>query len=71
MPSPAARSPAAQTLIVQLTAGRGSYLPTERAVAGGHYGAHPVVAPVGPEGGRMLVEETLLAIREIWQPREA
>jgi len=62
-----ARSPAAQTLIVQLTAGRGSYLPTERAVAGGHYGAHPVVAPVGPEGGRLLVAETLLAIGELWR----
>ena len=61
-----ASSPAAQTLIVQL-AGSGSYLPTERAVSGGHYGAHPVVAPVGPEGGRMLVEESLLAIGEVWR----
>ncbi len=60
-----AQSPAAQTLVVQLAAGSGWYLPTERAVNGGHYGAHPAVAPVGPEGGRMLVNETLQAIREI------
>lgn len=61
-----ARSPAAQTLIVQLAGGTGLYLPTARAVAGGHYGAHPVVAPVGPEGGRELVEATLAAIAELF-----
>jgi hypothetical protein len=57
-----ARSPAAQTLVVQLAAGTAFYLPTERAVQGGHYGAHPVVAPVGPEGGAELVEATLAMI---------
>ncbi|OGV70082.1 MAG: hypothetical protein A3K19_27635 [Lentisphaerae bacterium RIFOXYB12_FULL_65_16] len=61
-----ARSPAAQTMVVQLAAGTGLYLPTERAVRGGHYGAHPVVAPVGPEGGRELVDATLAAIRELF-----
>ncbi len=61
-----AQSPAPQTVLAQLTAGRMSYLPTERAVQGGHYGAHPAVAPVGPEGGQTLVEETLAAIREVW-----
>jgi len=66
-----ARSPARQTLIAQLTAGRGSYLPTARAVRGGHYGAHPAVAPVGPEGGRVLVNETLSAIGDIWGPSPA
>jgi hypothetical protein len=60
-----ARSPAAQTFVVQLASGRGLYLPTARAVRGGHYGAHPVVAPVGPEGGRELVEATLALIGEI------
>jgi hypothetical protein len=65
------QSPAAQTLIVQLAAGLGWYLPGERAVSGGHYGAHPAVAPVGPDGGRMLVDETLAMIREIWDGRQA
>jgi hypothetical protein len=63
-----ARSPAAQTLVVQLAAGTGLYLPTERAVRGGHYGAHPAVAPVGPEGGRELVEATLSAIGGLFEP---
>lgn len=63
-----ARSPAAQTLVVQLACAPGLYLPTERAVRGGHYGAHPVVAPVGPEGGRELVEATLAAIGEVLAP---
>jgi hypothetical protein len=64
-----ARSPAAQTLIVQLAGerSRSAYLPTERAVRGGHYGAHPVSAPVGPEGGRLLVEETLAMIHTLWE----
>ena len=57
-----ARSRAAQTLVVQLAGGTGFYLPTERAVRGGHYGAHPVVAPVGPEGGHEWVAATLDAI---------
>jgi hypothetical protein len=63
-----ARSPAAQTFIVQL-AGRGiknggSYLPTERALKGGGYSACYNV--VGSEAGRVLVEETLKAITELW-----
>jgi hypothetical protein len=61
-----ARSPAAQTVIVQLAAGTGSYLPTERAVRGGGYGAMPAVSSVGPEGGQELVEETLRMIRELF-----
>ena len=61
-----ARSPAPQTAIVQLAAGRGSYLPTERAVRGGGYGAMPAVSTVGPEGGQELVEETLGMIQEVW-----
>lgn len=61
-----ARSPATQTFLVQL-AGRGSYLPSARAVAGGGYGAVPASTPVGPEGGRELVERTLALIAELWQ----
>jgi hypothetical protein len=53
---------------VQLACGTGLYLPSRRAVNGGHYGAHPVVAPVGPEGGQELVEATLAAIDELFPP---
>ena len=61
-----ARSPAVQTVIVQLAAGDGWYLPSERAVRGGGYGAIPAVAKVGPEGGKQLVEETLQIIQELF-----
>jgi hypothetical protein len=61
-----ARSQAAQTVVVQLAGGTGFYLPSERAVGGGHYGAHPVVAPVGPEGGHEWVEATLSVIDEVF-----
>jgi hypothetical protein len=61
-----ARSPAAQTLVVQLAAGTGWYLPTARAIEGGHYGAHPVVAPIGAEGGQELVEGTLALLSDLF-----
>lgn len=38
---------------------------------GGHYGVHPVVAPVGPEGGRCLVEEFLDLIDEVMEVRSS
>ena len=60
-----ARSPAAQTILVQLC-GRGWYLPSERAVQGGGYGAMPAVSIVGPEGGRELVSATLSLIGELF-----
>ena len=63
-----ARSPASQTAIIQLAAGRGSYLPSERAVRGGGYGAMPAVSTVGPEGGKELVEATLEMIRDLLPP---
>lgn len=59
-----ARSPAKQTAVVQL-AGRGFYLPTERAVRGGSYGAFPVVSAVGPRGGAELVERILQEIENL------
>lgn len=62
-----ARSPAAQTFVVQLAAGRGGYLPSARAVRGGGYGALPVNGHVGPEGGRALVEATLREINPLWR----
>ena len=63
-----ARSPAGQTAVVQLASGRGLYLPTERAVRGGHYGASPVVCPVGPEGGQELVEASLAVLTDLFAP---
>ncbi|MDF2723114.1 MAG: hypothetical protein K0Q59_2789 [Paenibacillus sp.] len=60
------RSPAIQTFLVQL-AGSGTYLPSPRSVAGGGYGSVPASNPVGPEGGRQLVEHTVQALRELWE----
>jgi len=61
-----ARSMAVQTFLVQL-AGPGTYVPTARAIAGKSYGAIPASTPVGPEGGRELVEWTVAAIRSLWE----
>lgn len=60
-----ARSPAVQTFVIQL-AGPGSYLPTERAVQLGGYGAVIQSSRIGPEGGQVLVEETVKAWGELW-----
>ena len=57
-----ARSPAAQTVVLQLAGGLGWYLPTAKALQGGGYGAMPAVCAVGPEGGGVFVEDTLRAI---------
>jgi len=65
-----ARSPAAQTVTMQLAGGRGMYLPSARAIKAGGYGANPVVCSVGPEGGAMLVETTLRLIRKMFGERE-
>jgi hypothetical protein len=51
-----ARSPAALTLHAQLSCDEAGYLPTERAVAAGGYGALVANGLIGPEGGQMLVE---------------
>ncbi|MBU0716012.1 MAG: hypothetical protein KJ964_11700 [Verrucomicrobia bacterium] len=61
-----ARSKAVQTFLVQHV-GSGTYLPTARAVSGKSYGAVPASTPVGPEGGRELVERTLAIIAELWK----
>ncbi|MGQ9770561.1 MAG: hypothetical protein ACUVQG_08405 [Thermogutta sp.] len=60
-----ARSPAVQTFVVQLT-GSAGYLPTERAVRGGGYGAVIQSACIGPEGGQVLVDQTVEAIKQLW-----
>jgi hypothetical protein len=62
------RSPAPLTCVVQL-AGRGpggTYLPTVRAVEGGGYSATIESTIVGPEGGRILVDESVAMLRELW-----
>lgn len=59
------RSPAVLTLIVQLSAMKLGYLPTEQAVRGGGYSADQFV--VGPEGGKVLVDRTVAAFAEMWE----
>jgi hypothetical protein len=59
------RSPAVQTFIVQL-AGPGTYLPTERAAAHGGYGAVIQSSQIGPDGGQVLVEETVARWKTLW-----
>jgi hypothetical protein len=61
-----ARSPAVQTAVVQLTSDCAAYLPTRRAVAGGGYSARIVDGVVGPEGGDVLVNETVKVLGEMW-----
>lgn len=64
-----ARSPAVQTFVVQLTAdpgGVGTYLPAARTVAGKGYGSGVYDNVVGPEGGQVIVEETVGAIANLW-----
>ena len=64
-----ARSPATMTCVVQLAGrGRPSYLPTARAVEGGGYSAIIQSNQVGPEGGRMLVDESVAMLKELWMP---
>lgn len=59
-----ARSPALLTFVVQLACGHSEYLPTTRAVQGGGYSAEQYL--VGPEGGRVLVEETIKRLEALW-----
>ncbi|NQT16048.1 MAG: hypothetical protein HQ582_25050, partial [Planctomycetes bacterium] len=61
-----ARSPADQTMVVQLTSDCAAYLPTRRAVAGGGYSARIVDGVVGPEGGDVLVNETVRILETMW-----
>ncbi len=61
-----ARSKAVQTFVVQLV-GPGTYLPTERAVRGGHYSAIVHSNLVGPEGGQVLVDRTVELIDSMWE----
>ncbi len=60
-----ARSPALQTFVIQLT-GPGTYLPSARGTQGGAYGAIPQSNTVGPEGGRVLVDQTVGMLETLW-----
>lgn len=63
------RSRALQTFLIQLAdgSGNGFYLPTQRALDGGHYSAMIKSNWVGPKGGKVLVEETLRAIDSLFE----
>ncbi len=61
-----ARSKAVQTFLIQHVGG-GTYVPTERAIAGRSYGAVPASTPIGPAGGRELAEWTIDAINALWK----
>ena len=61
-----ANSPATQTFVVQL-AGSGTYLPTQRSIEGGAYGAVPASTIFGPEGGDELVDHTVQIINSLWE----
>jgi hypothetical protein len=60
-----ARSKAIQTFVVQLV-GPGTYLPTKKAVRGGHYSAVVHSSLVGPEGGNVLVNRSVNIINSLW-----
>lgn len=60
------RSPATQTFVVQL-AGSASYLPTERAIKQGGYGAIEKTCVVGPQAGEVIVSESLRLLGELWE----
>ncbi|MBX3175728.1 MAG: hypothetical protein KF886_00060 [Candidatus Hydrogenedentes bacterium] len=63
-----AKSPAMHTFLIQLC-GPGTYVPTPQAAAGGGYSAVVQSNAVGPEGGQVLVDETVAALKALW-PRE-
>jgi len=61
-----ARSIATQTLIAQLACDDGGYLPTDRAIKGGHYSAAVASGKVGPESGKLYVDYTVGYINGLW-----
>jgi hypothetical protein len=62
-----ARSKAVQTFVVQIACESGGYLPTEEALRGGHYSTAIHSNLVGPEGGNILVDETVKQIDAMWR----
>ncbi len=65
-----ARSPATQTVLIQLTGqvdDHGYYVPTDDAIPRGSYSVGIRESVVGPEGGQILVDETVKAIDELFR----
>jgi len=60
------RSPAVQTMVVQLAVDCMGYLPTQRAVQAGGYSAREIEGLIGPKGGTVLVDETVKALKGLW-----
>lgn len=60
-----AGSKAVLTFVVQLSCRHCGYLPTARAVKAGGYSAEKYV--VGPQGGQVLVNETVRRINAMWK----
>ncbi len=44
------------------------YLPTVLAIEGGSYSGLPHVNKVGPEGGQILVDQTVRAMQALFAP---
>ncbi len=65
------RSNAKLTFLVQLSGGDyAGYLPSPRAIEGKAYlGYSAMVTQVGPEGGQILVDETVNIIDSLWEKR--
>lgn len=62
-----ARSIATQTFISQLSGDDAGYLATEAAIRGGSYSVCVAAGLVGPEGGQLLVDQTVNYINELWK----
>lgn len=60
-----AKSPALQTFLIQLC-GPGTYIPTPYAESGGGYSAIVQSNDVGSEGGQVLTDETVKALKALW-----
>ena len=63
------RSPAPQTVLIQLSGqvkDHGYYLPTADAIPRGSYSTGIRETVVGPEGGKLLVEETVKTLDELF-----
>ena len=52
------------TMTIQLSSGLCGYLPTRPAIAGGGYSADNYV--IGPEGGDVLVEESVKGLEQLF-----
>jgi len=65
-----ARSAAAQTLVIQLANGCHGYLPSAQGEALGGYGGMIINGTVGADGGRLLVDETVAAIKHLFERQE-